>query len=69
MDLQSINSENTTLQTDINNFQTNYIQPLQTQLQSEYSKAEILLQQLPMEMQQINTELGYYTPAQMQQGG
>ena len=69
VDLQSINSENTTLQTDINNFQTNYIQPLQTQLQSEYSKAEILLQQLPMEMQQINTELGYYTPAQMQQGG
>ena len=68
LDLQSLSSENTTLQTDINNFQTNYIQPLQAQLQSEYSKAEILLQQLPMEMQQINTELGYYTPAQMQGG-
>jgi hypothetical protein len=31
---------------------------LRAQLQSEYSQAEILLQQLPTEMQQINTELG-----------
>jgi flagellar hook-associated protein 2 len=59
LDLQSISSENTDLQNDINNFQTNYIAPLKTQLTSEYSQAEILLQQLPMEMQQINTELGY----------
>ena len=58
LDLQSINTEERNLQTDINNFETNYITPLQTQLQSEYSQAEILLQQLPMEMQQINTELG-----------
>lgn len=58
VDLQSMNSEITDLQTDITNFQTNYITPLQTQLQSEYSQAEILLQQLPTEMQQINTELG-----------
>jgi flagellar hook-associated protein 2 len=48
----------TSLQTDITNFETNYITPLQTQLQSQYSQAEILLQQLPTEMQQINTELG-----------
>jgi len=60
VDIQNSASENTTLQNDIANFQTNYIQPLQTQLQSEYSQAEILLQQLPVEMQQINTELGYY---------
>ncbi|MGA8108429.1 MAG: flagellar filament capping protein FliD, partial [Acidobacteriaceae bacterium] len=58
VDLQSMNSEITDLQTDITNFQTNYIAPLQTQLQSEYSQAEILLQQLPTEIQQINTELG-----------
>jgi flagellar hook-associated protein 2 len=58
VDLQSINSGITDLQNDISNFETNYITPLQTQLQSEYSKAEILLQQLPSEMQQINTELG-----------
>ena len=58
VDLSSINTEYAGLQTDITNFQTNYIVPLQAQLQSEYSQAEILLQQLPTEMQQINTELG-----------
>jgi flagellar hook-associated protein 2 len=46
------------LQTDISDFETNYITPLKTQLQSEYSQAEILLQQLPIEMKQISTELG-----------
>jgi len=58
VDLQSISTEYSGLQTDVTNFQNNYIVPLQTQLQSEYSQAEILLQQLPQEMQQINTELG-----------
>ena len=58
VDLQSMNSEITDLQNNISNFETNYITPLQAQLQSEYSQAEILLQQLPSEMQQINTELG-----------
>ena len=58
VDLQSINSEITDMQNNISNFETNYITPLQTQLQSDYSQAEILLQQLPSEMQQINTELG-----------
>lgn len=59
LDLQSMNTEITDLQTNINNFETNYITPLKAQLQSEYSQAEIMLQQLPAEMQQINTELGY----------
>jgi flagellar hook-associated protein 2 len=58
VDLQSLNSQYTELQTDITNFQTNYITPLQAQLQSEYSQAEILLQELPNEMKQISTELG-----------
>ncbi len=58
VDLQSLSTQNSDLQSNITNFQTNYIVPLQTQLQSEYSQAEILLQQLPAEMQQINTELG-----------
>jgi len=58
VDLQSISTQNSGLQTDVSNFETNYIAPLKTQLQSEYSQAEILLQQLPTEMQQINTELG-----------
>lgn len=58
VDLGNMNSEIGDLQTDITNFQTNYIQPLQTQLQADYSQAEIALQQLPTEMQQINEELG-----------
>lgn len=58
VDLQSISSQETELNNDITNFQTNYITPLKAQLQSEYSQAEILLQQLPTEMKQISAELG-----------
>jgi flagellar hook-associated protein 2 len=58
VELQSISTENTGLQTDINNFQTNVIAPLQTQLQAEYSKAEIALQQLPVEIKDVDAELG-----------
>jgi flagellar hook-associated protein 2 len=58
IDLQSFSTQTTTLQTDISNFETNYIVPLQTQLQSQFSQAEILLQQLPTEIKQISTELG-----------
>lgn len=58
VDLQSMNSQISTLQENINDFETNYITPLKAQLQSEYSQAEILLQQLPMMMKQIQTELG-----------
>jgi flagellar hook-associated protein 2 len=59
IDLQSISTEYSTLQTDVTNFQNNVITPLKAQLQSEYSKAEIALQQLPTEMKQIQQELGY----------
>jgi flagellar hook-associated protein 2 len=58
VDLQSISSENTALQDDINNFQTNIITPLKAQLQTEYSDAEIALQQLPAELKNIDAELG-----------
>ncbi|MGB6687294.1 MAG: flagellar filament capping protein FliD [Terracidiphilus sp.] len=58
VDLGNMNSEIGDLQTDITNFQTNYITPLQAQLQSDYSQAEIALQELPTEMQEINEELG-----------
>jgi flagellar hook-associated protein 2 len=61
VDLSSISTEYSGLQTDVSNFETNYITPLKAQLTSEYSQAEILLQQLPTEMQQINTELGLNT--------
>ncbi len=50
VDLQSISTETSGLQTDISNFQTNVITPLQTQLQSEFSQAEELLQELPNQM-------------------
>jgi len=58
VDLQSISTQTSGLQTDITNFQTNVITPLQTQLQSEFSQAEVLLQQLPNQMKQIDEELG-----------
>jgi len=58
VDLQSISTDSTGLQTDITSFQANVIAPLQTKLQSDFSQAEILLQQLPNEMKQIDTELG-----------
>jgi flagellar hook-associated protein 2 len=58
VDLQSINGQESDLKNSISNFETNYIKPLKAQLTSEYSQAEILLQQLPTEMKQINAELG-----------
>jgi flagellar hook-associated protein 2 len=60
VDLKSINSQYNDLQDTIDNFETNYITPLKAKLQSEYSQAEILLQQLPTLMQQINMQLGLY---------
>jgi flagellar hook-associated protein 2 len=58
VDLQSMSSEESTLQSDVTNFQNNVITPLQSQLQSEYSQAEIALQQLPVQMKEIDEELG-----------
>jgi len=61
LDLKSLSTQYAGLQTDITNFETNYITPLKGQLQAEYSSAEIALQQLPTLMNQINTELGLNT--------
>jgi flagellar hook-associated protein 2 len=61
VDLQSISTENTALQDNINDFQTNIIGPLQTQLQAQFSAAEIALQQLPDEIKNIDAELGLNT--------
>jgi len=58
VDLKSLSTEYSTLQDDITNFQTNIIAPLQTQLQSEFSQAEIALQQLPNEIKNVDAELG-----------
>jgi flagellar hook-associated protein 2 len=59
VDLSSMSTQLSTLQTDVTNFQTNVIDPLQTQLNNEYSQAEEQLQELPNEMKQIDEELGY----------
>jgi flagellar hook-associated protein 2 len=58
VDLQSVSSEETSLETDIDNFQSNVISPLETQLKSEYSQAEISLQELPGELKDVDEELG-----------
>jgi flagellar hook-associated protein 2 len=58
VDLQSMNSQYTDLESDISDFQTNYIAPLQTQLQADYSQAEIALQELPNQLKEIDQELG-----------
>lgn len=58
VDLSSMNSQVSDLETDVTNFQNNIIAPLKTQLQTEYSNAEIALQQLPNELKQIDAELG-----------
>jgi flagellar hook-associated protein 2 len=61
VDLQSISTENTGLQTDITNFQNNIIAPLKVQLTAEFSAAEIALQQLPGEIRDVDAELGINT--------
>jgi flagellar hook-associated protein 2 len=58
VDLQSLSSENTDLQNQINNFQP-YIQQQQTYLTNEFNQADIALEQLPTEEAQLNAELGY----------
>jgi flagellar hook-associated protein 2 len=57
VDLQSIASENTDLQNQINDFQT-YLNAQQALLTAQYNAADITLQQLPEEQAQINGELG-----------
>jgi flagellar hook-associated protein 2 len=59
VDLSSIASENSDLTSQINNFESGYIASQQTLLTAEYSQAEIALQQLPQEMQELNSELGF----------
>lgn len=58
VDLNSMDNQYNDLQDTIDKFETNYIAPLKIKLTSQYSQAEILLQQLPTQMQQINTLLG-----------
>jgi flagellar hook-associated protein 2 len=57
VDLQSISTENTDLQNQINDFQS-YLQTQQTLLTQEYTQADIALQELPAQLAQIDAELG-----------
>lgn len=58
VDLSSMQDSYNDLQTQITDFQTNYITPLQTSLTAEYNSAEIALQSLNTTKQEINAELG-----------
>jgi flagellar hook-associated protein 2 len=58
VDLSSIAATNTSLTSQINDYETGYIASQQTVLNAEYSQAEIALQQLPTEMAQLNAMLG-----------
>jgi len=59
VDLQSIQAQNTSLGQEISDFESGYIANQQTLLTAEFSKAEIALQSLPAQMQQLNAELGF----------
>ena len=60
LDLKSIATENSSLQDHITTFGL-YIASEQTRLTAEYSQADILLQELPNQMNQIDSMLGYNT--------
>jgi len=59
VDLSSIATENTDLTSQINDFENGYIATQTTILTADYTSAEVALQQLPEEMQQLNSELGF----------
>ena len=67
VDLQSISNENSDLQTQISDFQT-YLNNQTTLLTNEYDQADIALQQLPIEEQQLNAELGNPTTSSSSSG-
>jgi len=60
VDLQSIKNQNTDLQNNIDNFQA-YLNTQQTLLTAQYNQADILLQELPNQLAQINAQLGLNT--------
>jgi flagellar hook-associated protein 2 len=59
VDLSSIAAENTDLTSQINDYESGYIASQTTLLTAEYSSAEVALEQLPQEMAQLNSELGF----------
>lgn len=59
VDLKSISSSSAALTSQINDFETGYIASQQTTLTADYTEAEVALQQLPQEMAELNSELGF----------
>ena len=59
VDLSSMSAESKSITSEINAFETNYIASQQTILTAEYSSAEVALQSMPEQMQQLNSELGF----------
>jgi flagellar hook-associated protein 2 len=57
-EIQNLTQQYSDLQSQVNDYESGYIASQQTVLTAMYSKAEIALQQLPAEMQEIQSELG-----------
>ncbi|HEV2575599.1 MAG TPA: flagellar filament capping protein FliD [Acidobacteriaceae bacterium] len=57
-EIGNLNQQYSGLQSQISDYESGYIASQQTVLTAMYSKAEIALQQLPAEMQQIQSQLG-----------
>jgi flagellar hook-associated protein 2 len=57
-EVQNLNQQVSSLQSQINDYESGFIASQKTVLTAMYSKAEIALQQLPAELQQIQAELG-----------
>jgi len=57
-EIQNLNQQYSSLQSQVNDYESGYIASQQSVLTAMYSKAEIALQQLPAEMQQIQAQLG-----------
>ncbi len=60
-EIKNLNQQYSSLQSQISNYESGYIASQQTVLTAMYSQAEIALQQLPAEMQQIQAQLGNNT--------
>lgn len=57
-EIQNLNQQYSELQSQVSDYESGYLASQQTVLTAMYSKAEIALQQLPAELQQIQAQLG-----------
>jgi len=57
-EISNLNQQYTALQSQVNDYESGYIASQRTVLTAMYSQAEIALQELPAQMQEIQSELG-----------